>query len=281
MRSSLASKLGILCLFFASKGLAVEPGPAAPVQPTAQGRGALQSQTLASQAAAPNGASQTTGWRDCRPRSQQVRGWDLRPLCPDGTAVTAPVAAVTAPAAPLAPATPEPADDARRAGSRAEPAAPAPGSHEAGPSHWYGWQLLASDAASLLVATVGSSAESSASGEFAAVGLLGYAAAPAVIHLLHDQGARALSSVGMRLAFPALGAAIAVGASSGCGNGDEEDWCQLGWGATGVLIGTLSAIALDAALAREPVPRASARLQFSPQVLVSQGEARLGLSGSF
>ena len=285
MRSSLASGLGTFSLFFASAALAVEPGTAASVQQAAQGPGAVQSQTRAAQAAAPTGASHTAPSSDCRPRSQQVRGWDLRQLCPEGTAVTARAAAAPTPSAPVAPApavAPTQVDVAWREGLRDEPAEPSAVSHEAGPTHWYGWQILASDAASLLVATVGSAESSgSGSGTFAAVGVLGYAAAPAVIHLLHDQGARALGSVGMRVAFPAVGAFIGAEAASGCGDGSEENWCQFGWGATGFLIGTISAIALDAALAREPVPRENAGLRLAPQVLVSEREARIGLSGSF
>jgi hypothetical protein len=270
MHSSLASSLGICSLFFAGKVLAMEPGTAASVQ-----------QIPAPQAAAPTGAKDSAPASDGCPGAQQVRGGDLRPLCPGGTAVTAPVAAAPAPSAPPAPATREPAHDARRAGSRAESAVPAPISHEPGPTHWYGWQILASDAASLLVATVGTRAEGSASHYSAFGGLLGYAAAPPLIHLLHDQGQRALGSVGMRLGFPVAGAAIGVVASSGCVGDDEEDLCQVSWGALGFLIGTLSAIALDAALARESVPRQRVGLQLSPQILVSKREAQLGLSGSF
>jgi hypothetical protein len=145
----------------------------------------------------------------------------------------------------------------------------------------YGWEILAADAASLLVSVIGSGADRSDSGAFAFVGLFGYVAAPPVVHLFHHQSGRALASMGMRLGLPVLGVVVGVAASSGCEDDGEFDFCQLGWGAVGLLVGTASAIVTDVALAREPVPRASAGLQLIPQVLVSEREARIGLAGSF
>src|SRR5262245_3787576 len=70
-----------------------------------------------------------------------------------------------------------------------EPPAAAPPA-AAPAEHWYGWQILLSDLASL---TLGVASQQSI--VFGA----GYIAAPPLIHVLHGQGTRALASAGMRI----------------------------------------------------------------------------------
>ena len=170
----------------------------------------------------------------------------------------APVSAASATPPPPTSSWVEPADE-----PSAPPPAPSPR------EHWYGWQLLMSDATSMTLALATQESWLAASG---------YLLAPPLIHVFHGQGTRALASAGMRIGLPLLGYAIAVEGSRGC-SGSDTTACDVGMVAMGLLVG-ISAVGIDAALAYEPV-KPSERSSLVPQILVSDREARFGVAGSF
>jgi hypothetical protein len=159
--------------------------------------------------------------------------------------------------------TPRPPAHAARTGT--------PASSRSGPpeERWYGWQILISDASSLVLA-----------GFAGPLGAAGYLVAPPLIHVSHGQGMRALASVGLRIGLPLAGAAIAIVGTDSCSNGELE-FCDVGWIAVGVLVG-LSGMGVDIAFANEPIhPPKPVASRLLPQLRVSEREVRVGLLGSF
>jgi hypothetical protein len=145
-------------------------------------------------------------------------------------------------------------------------------------TRWYGWQLLVSDAASISVGVA--SASLRGGDEMIPLGVMGYLVAPIVIHATHGQGLRALASVGLRGGLPLVTALAAAIGASGCGSQRYDD-CQMSWGIAGLVTGIVTGIAVDAALAREPVPRELGGLHIGPQLFVSERGTSVGLTGSF
>jgi hypothetical protein len=145
-------------------------------------------------------------------------------------------------------------------------------------TRWYGWQLLVSDAASISVGVAGASL--SGGDDIIPLGVMGYLVAPVVIHATHGQGLRALASVGLRGGLPLVAALAAAIGASGCGSQHYDD-CQTSWGIAGLVTGIVTAIAVDAALAREPVPGEQGGLHIGPQLFVSERGTSVGLTGSF
>ena len=108
---------------------------------------------------------------------------------------------------------------------------------------------------------------------------MGYLVAPVVIHATHGQGLRALASFGLRGGLPLVVALAAGIGASGCGPGYPD--CQTNWAIAGLVTGIVTAIAVDAALAREPVPHEQGGVQLGPQLSVSERGTSVGLTGSF
>lgn len=108
--------------------------------------------------------------------------------------------------------------------------------------HWYGWQTLIADGASLIVVPLGAAAAGSpevAAGAF----IGGYLLAAPIIHFAHGRPGIGAASLGLRLGMPLLG--LAAGAlADDCGGGD---FCAVG-PAIGMALGMLGAVALDASL---------------------------------
>jgi hypothetical protein len=143
--------------------------------------------------------------------------------------------------------------------------------------HWYGWQVLAADAGGLL-ATVGCVSISGAD-----ACLIPFLIAAPSVHLAHSRPMSALASVGLRVALPIVGAAIAVQAA----NCSEDEWlCGLSEMGVGVMIGTVAASVLDLALlsteTRERPGVGPSRLSLlSPAVSAGPNGASFGLQGRF
>jgi hypothetical protein len=134
---------------------------------------------------------------------------------------------------------------------------------------WYGWQVLAVDAASVVTGfAVGASTEA---GTGALVWLPGYALGAPSVHLFHDYR-RALGSLALRLGIPGVLVGFAAAAHEPCGVYQSASECYgSGWAASAgalALLGIGAAISIDAAaLAWEPRPSptsARLRLQFAP-----------------
>lgn len=153
-----------------------------------------------------------------------------------------------------------------------EPPEPPPAPPPPAPprEHWYGWQILLSDATSLTLGVATSETW---------VAAPGYLLVPPLIHAFHGQGTRALASAGMRIGLPLLGYTIASEGLRGCWS-DEGSACNPGLFVIGFIVG-ISAVGIDPALAYEPQPSERTGSSFVPRILISDREARFGLAGSF
>jgi hypothetical protein len=164
------------------------------------------------------------------------------------------------------------------------------------PRHWYGWQTLLVDAGSLALLVAGAEAQSSVVGGLAG---MSYAAGPSFVHLAHGRGVQAIGDVlirvGVPVAFAVAGGLIAVDTSSPNESSEEAglpNW--LGGAALGLVIGVVTAVAIDAAaLAWEPRTHASpsagggsVHVTLMPRLTFSGDAERgrtgwIGLGGSF
>ncbi len=178
--------------------------------------------------------------------------------------------------------------------ARAEPGAPRrtePRAQEEGLD--YRWSLVLTDAAALTTISAGALLDNEATLPLVVTGIGVYALAPAVVHLAHEQPARAAISAGIRVGLPALfGGVPAVLILSGCkgeqldGAGEPEtDWCPVGAVVVGGLLGVVGAVTAavidDAALgkvspkATKDVPR---QATWSVTPLVSPRRSAVGVS---
>ena len=142
------------------------------------------------------------------------------------------------------------AADSRPVAAAAQSAAPAPATRSV--SHWYGWQTLATDGASVVVALLGVAVSDGSERLGQGMGytaLLGYALGGPVVHAVHGNPGRAIGSLALRGGLP-LAAGYAGSALEDCP--DDADFCGLGGALLGGTLGVLGAILIDAAaLGRE------------------------------
>lgn len=137
---------------------------------------------------------------------------------------------------------------------------------------WYGYQPLISDGIS--IALIALSADNI---DPLILGALSYTFAPGVIHLLHDDGGKALGSIGLRLGLPILGGLLVPRGSS------EEEYPS----ATDVVfsVAILTAMVVDSSvLSFESVPvptQAVGNFSLQPLILNYQGETVYGVGGTF
>lgn len=145
--------------------------------------------------------------------------------------------------------------------------------------HWYGWQVLAADAAGIL----GTAACVSFSNADACI--IPYFIAAPTVHLTHGRPMNALASAGARLAFPIAGAMVGAQFAN-CSAQSDQFLCGLSEMALGILIGTVVASAFDMAVlsteTRERPAATPSRLSFlSPSVSAGPNGTSFGLRGSF
>jgi hypothetical protein len=173
----------------------------------------------------------------------------------------------------------------------AEPLSPAPR------EHWYGWELGIADGGSLAIIATGfglaisNDGDGNASDDAAAftivqVGLAGYLALAPVLHVVHERPVlRVLGSVGLRIGLPLAGAGLGAAAMSGCSSsGSWGTSCQAAGAGAGMLLGIVGAMAIDAALAFEPLERegsGSASLRLTPALQAAHGRTLLGVAATF
>lgn len=175
-------------------------------------------------------------------------------------------------------------------------------------SRWYGYQTLASDAASVAFVAISASSDSKPVATVSGVmGLATFAIAPGVIHGLHGHTGKAVGDVAIRVFAPlvGVGAGALIGAATYHGHDDGTFGGAVGdvagvMAATlegaliGGLVGVGTAITIDAAvLAREDVPvekkeapppvaKAKAGPTFHPSAAPTKdGGFMAGLSGTF
>lgn len=148
--------------------------------------------------------------------------------------------------------------------------------------HWYGWQTLTIDGASIGLLLLSASAGSEGG---ALLATMSYGLGAPVVHFVHGRPGAGLLSLGMRVALPLVGGAIGS-ATADCGHPEfEASLCGVGETIVGIAIGVSTAIALDAALlARETVEDEQTplhALRVSPVVDPGRRIGALALSGAF
>jgi len=146
--------------------------------------------------------------------------------------------------------------------------------------HWYGWQVLAADAAGIL----GTAACVSFSNADACI--VPYFIAAPTVHLTHGRPMSALASVGARLAFPIAGAIVGAQFANCSGQSEGLNLCGLSEMGVGILVGTVVASVFDMAVlsteTRERPAATPSRLSFlSPSVSAGPNGTSFGLRGSF
>lgn len=145
--------------------------------------------------------------------------------------------------------------------------------------HWYGWQTLISDGASLAALLAGSAIGNDSKGNntLAGLGLVSYEFAPGVVHFAHGNVGRGFASFGLRLGLPLAGAFLGASLASGC----NTNLCEAGGAGVGILAGMGGAIAVDAAVfAYDDRKHSTARHGgLMPLVAVTPGQAWLGIGG--
>jgi hypothetical protein len=154
-------------------------------------------------------------------------------------------------------------------------------------SSWYGWQIIAFDAA---VAAMGATeaAIDPDSQTLGAVAVGTYLLGGPAVHVYHQSIDKAVMSLGLRAAAPfALGL---MGAAIASGSDDDRGFAKMGTGlggfAIGAGIGALGASIVDATIfAHEPAPEPNAGTvggmrSWTPTVSVLPHGAALGLRGT-
>jgi hypothetical protein len=138
--------------------------------------------------------------------------------------------------------------------------------------HWYGWQVLIVDGASIVTMPI-------------IIGFGGYFLGGPIVHMAHGEYWRAIGSLGLRIGAPIAGAFLGAGLL--CQNRGGE-WGCLGEALLGLIAGALAAAAIDAsAIAWEKVPvekqkpKAFAPTAFTPLLLPREGGAELGVGFRF
>jgi len=108
---------------------------------------------------------------------------------------------------------------------------------------WYGGQVILAEVASILLVPAGAAANS---GSLAAVGLLGMALSPGIVHGIHGNGGRGFGSIGLHVGLGVAGAFAGAALTSG-GTDDEYGLRKLGGAAVGLLVSQIVATTIDAA----------------------------------
>lgn len=143
---------------------------------------------------------------------------------------------------------------------------------------YYGWQLLGTDIASLLVGQAISD-----SGTGALTGMTGYALGAPIIHAIHGNYGTAFASLGLRLGLPVAGGFM--GGVVYSIKYEYEDMDVLAYIAVGLVLGATTATLVDSLLLgwtdeRAPEPEES-RYGLVPQISVGENGVSLGVLGRF
>ena len=164
---------------------------------------------------------------------------------------------------------------------------------------WYGYQLLALDAASVTLMAVGGGSSSGGTA-VAALGVMLWAASGPIVHGLHHQPSKSAGSFGLRLGCPLVGALAGAGIASVAIHPTEPRNTAvlppaLAGAIVGFLVGAAGGVVVDDfvlardGIADDPKPRATpAKSSFflAPDIVVApQGErgarAGIGVAGMF
>lgn len=140
---------------------------------------------------------------------------------------------------------------------------------------WYGWQTLASDAASLGI--VLSLRDPTAT----KIGVLSYLTVPPLIHVANGNYAPGLGSLGLRLLAPPVGAVLGLAVGAAVCRGDHD--CLEVPVAAGFGVGVAAATALDASVlaVKQPAHPVGVGFHWRPVILAGKKDARIGVAGTF
>jgi len=139
----------------------------------------------------------------------------------------------------------------------------------------YRWQILVADAATLALLVPRSE-------DSAKIAVLSYAFTAPIIHLTHERGGRALSSLLLRMGLPLTGAmtgAMLAGNPCRAGDYDCEDEGQLVAAVLGFGVGALTAMVVDATAIARPIHKRETI--WAPQVSTTRDRVTLGVMGQF
>jgi hypothetical protein len=159
----------------------------------------------------------------------------------------------------------------------------------------YRLTLLANDAAAISLVITGAILEDNdtVTTALVAAGVGAYALGGPIIHLVHQQNARALQSFGLRVGLPGAGLLLATGMALSCGDAEGSEWCVYGAvviGGVAAIGGILAAIIVDDAIlgkapkrqASKPAARPrSFQAGLAPLVDPKKGTVGLSLVGAF
>jgi hypothetical protein len=158
----------------------------------------------------------------------------------------------------------------------------------------YRLYLLATDAAALTFVIGGAALQNQASMPVVYTGVAAYALGAPMVHVAHEQPERALGSLGMRLGFPVLGAALGYGLTAAtCDPNTSGEFGCLGAAVLfiggGFFGGVLSAMIVDDAIlgkveltqTRERAGRSSPRLGVAPFLAPKAKGMGITVAGAF
>jgi hypothetical protein len=160
-------------------------------------------------------------------------------------------------------------------------------------NHWYGWQSLIADGASLAIGVSGGVMDLRATTPLSSALLyssfVGYLLGAPAVHWGHEQIEKGFASIGLRVGLPLAGFFIPYAVGPRCFAGSEGDNGSLAclpYMVGGVIVGAVAAVAIDDAVLAYDTPakgdhRAalSSRLSIAPYVTSNQ--RGLVLRGAF
>jgi len=146
---------------------------------------------------------------------------------------------------------------------------------------WYGWQVVAADAASIGFAL----ACMRTGNDGCPLASAGYWLGGPIIHTIHRGAERGAVSLSLRVGLPLAGA-VAGWLLDGCTRMPDDDvlFCAGEGAVVGVAIGTVAAIVVDGAWAFDDAParRPIARVpSLGPTLTFNRDSAGVGLAGRF
>lgn len=142
---------------------------------------------------------------------------------------------------------------------------------------WYGWQLLAVDAASITSTTV---LFVNTPGSSWTVGAGAYLLTGTIAHAVHGNWDAAIMSAPVRALIPFVGGLVGMGVScKGHTPGAMDDDCAGRGMVPGVFVGAIAVSALEAGLVS--YEKVEAKPQLTPTASFSSNGATFGLAGVF
>jgi hypothetical protein len=154
---------------------------------------------------------------------------------------------------------------------------------------WYVWQTMASDLTAISLLALSSGIENkhkNASTLAALAGVGFYVFGAPLVHAANGQVGKGFGSLGLRVGAPVVGVlgGLATGAAA-CPDerpGEANTHiCPIGHAALGFLLGSVTAMLVDASVLAKKEVLARPAVSFAPFVVPTSGGSSFGLAGSF